>query len=422
MDLYMEEEQGRGLQPEKLKECLKKSLEGKKLKKVLLIPPDFSRYHSNAGMITSFYYHMLTEQGIETDVMPALGTHEPVSEKQFRKMFEGIPYEKKLVHNWKKDVVKIGEIPKEYMSSITEGIWNEPLSVEVNYRLLDPSYDLIISVGQVVPHEVIGMANHSKNIFVGVGGRDMINKSHMVGAFYGMERIMGKDHTPVRKAFDYALEHFLSDLPLLFVLTVTTAKGDHITTHGLYIGETRKTLERAIEMAQKRNIDFLDRGIKKCVVYLDPSEFHSTWIGNKSIYRTRMAISDGGELLVLAPGVSKFGEDAHMDALIRKYGYCGRKKILELFQKNQDLKDNMGCAAHLIHGSGDGRFQVTYAVKEISKQEIENVYFQAADYEEMIKKYDPKVLKYGWNKMQDGEEIFFIPNPALGLWIDSSRF
>lgn len=271
---------------------------------------------------------------------------------------------------------------------------------------------------------VVGMANHAKNLFVGVGGSEMINASHMVGAVYGMERMMGKDHTPVRKLFDYALEHFLEDRPILFVLTVTTAPAGDIRTHGLFIGDTRKAFEEAVSLAQQKNIDFVDHGIPKCVVYLDPSEFKTTWLGNKAVYRTRMAIADGGGLIVLAPGVTRFGEDLMVDQLIRKYGYRGRLNTLEQFSKpeNQDLRDNMGAAAHLIHGSSDGRFTITYAVKNISKEEIESVGFQAADYDETARRYDPARLHPGYNTLPDGEEIYFIPNPALGLWIDRERF
>lgn len=424
MDLAYLEQAETGLTPEQIKAALLESLEGRELKKVLIIPPDFTRFHSNAGFITNVYYHVLRERGCQVDILPALGTHEPVTEEQAKVMFGDIPYALFQTHNWRTDVVKLGEVPASYLEEITEGLWHDPVSVEVNRLVMDESYDLILSPGQVVPHEVIGMANHSKNLFVGVGGSDMINKSHMVGAVYGMERMMGKDHTPVRKIFDYGMEHFLKDRPILFVLTVCTAPKGQIRTHGLFIGDTRKTLERAVALAQEKNIDFVQTGIQKCVVYLDPDEFKSTWLGNKAIYRTRMAIADGGELLVLAPGVAKFGEDEQVDRLIHKYGYRGRLKTLTEFEKpeNQDLRDNMGAAAHLIHGSSDGRFTITYAVKQISRAEIEGVGFQSADYEEMALRYNPETLQYGYNTLPDGEVIYFIPNPALGLWINQEKF
>ena len=423
MDVFRISDNPSGLSNEEIKAAVLESLKGREVKKALIIPPDFTRYHSNAGLLTQLYYQELTGRGASVDILPALGTHEPVSKSQFEKMFAGIPFEKMLVHNWRSDVVKIDEVPGSYISDITDGLWTDPVDVEVNRLIMDESYDLIVSPGQVVPHEVIGMSNHAKNLFVGCGGADMINKSHMVGAVYGLERMMGKDYTPVRKIFDYGMEHYLKDRPILFALTVTTAPGGNIQTHGLFIGEGRNCLTEAVKLAQEKNIDFVEHGIKKCVVYLDPEEFKSTWLGNKAVYRTRMAMADGGQLIILAPGVAKFGEDGQVDMLIRKYGYKGRLNTLEQFKKpeNGDLRDNMGAAAHLIHGSSDGRFEIVYAVKEISKEEIEGVGFTAADYDDLAAKYDPAKLQYGYNTV-DGEEIYFIPNPALGLWINREKF
>ena len=422
MKLFYRSEKPEGLSYEELKAALKASLQGKDYRKVLLIPPDFTRFHSGAGTITNIYYHLLKEHGCQVDILPALGTHAPVTAQQRQAMFGDIPEECFRIHNWRTDTVKLGEVPADFVSEVTEGLWKTPVAVEINRHVMDESYDGIFSIGQVVPHEVIGMANHSKNLFVGVGGSEMINCSHMIGAVYGMERMMGKDHTPVRKILDYALEHFLKERPIVFVMTVNTAPGGVIRMHGLFIGDERAALEAAVALSQEKNIDFVDHGIRKCVVYLDPSEFHSTWIGNKAIYRTRMAIADGGELIILAPGVKCFGEDGEMDRLIRKYGYRGRLHVLEQYEKNEDLQRNKGAAAHLIHGSSDGRFQITYAVKEITREEIEGVGFASASYEELSGRYDPEKLQYGYNTLENGEEIYYIPNPALGLWIDRERF
>lgn len=414
----------KGLSGEEIREALARSLTGRTPRNVLIIPPDFTRFHSNAGFITNVYYHLLTAMGAAVDILPALGTHEPLSRQQAQDMYGDIPFDRFIPHNWRTDCVTLGEVPASFLERVSQGLWHESMRVEINRRVMDPRYDLILSVGQVVPHEVIGMANHSKNLFVGVGGSDMINKSHMLGAVYGMERMMGRDHTPVRQVFDYALEHFLAQRPILFVLTVTTAPGGHIRTHGLFIGDTRAVLEKAIALSQEKNIDFVDTGIRKCVVYLDPGEFQSTWLGNKAVYRTRMAIADGGELLVLAPGVTRFGEDGEVDKLIRKYGYRGRLHTLEQFERPEcaDLRANMGAAAHLIHGSSDGRFSITYAVSRISREEIRSVGFQAADYGDLATRYNPTSLRYGFNTLPDGERIFFIPNPALGLWINRENF
>jgi len=392
------------------------------LKKVLLVGPDFTRYFSQAGYICNLAYHWLTDRGCEVRILEALGTHAAMTEEEIREMYGDIPLSCFIAHHWRRDVETIGEVSGDFIGEITGGLWTEGISVQVNRLILDPSFDLVLSVGQVVPHEVIGMANHAKNLFVGTGGADMINKSHMIGAVYGMERMMGKDFTPVRKIFDHALEKFLARRPVWFALTVCTAPEGKTRTHGLFIGNTRKVLEDAVALSQEKNIDFVDRGIRKCVVYLDPKEFKSTWLGNKSIYRTRMAIADGGELLVLAPGVDKFGEDPVNDALIRKYGYRGRIHTLEQYKLNRDLQDNAGAAAHLIHGSSDGRFSITYAVRNISRKEIEEAGFGSASYDETVRRYNPENLVYGYNTLPDGEEIYYIPNPALGLWINRETF
>jgi len=400
----------------RLFEIISKSVEGKDLKKVLILPPDYTRMYSGAGKITNMYYNLLKEC-CTVDIMPALGTHRPVTKEESEIFFgKDIPYEKLIVHNWRKDVVKIGEVPGDFIKTVSEGLIDTKIDVEINKRLLDESYDLIISIGQVVPHEVVGMANYSKNIFVGCGGSSMISSSHMLGAFYGLERIMGKDFSPVRKVFDYAEKRFIKNIPLMYVLTVTsTNENDETLIHGIYIGRKRELFEMSVTKSQEMNMTKLKKPIKKAVVYLDPREFRSTWLGNKAIYRTRMAMEEGGELIVLAPAVKKFGEDDENDKLIRKYGYVGRKKVLELVKTEEELKNNLSVAAHLIHGSSDGKFTVTYCTKYLTKEDVEGVGFEYMPYEDAVKKYNPAKLKDGYNTV-DGEEVYYISNPALGLW------
>lgn len=414
----------RGLDAGQIRAAMERALEGRKdsLKKVLLLPPDFTRAHSGAGDITAMLYEMLKDT-CQVDIMPALGTHMPVSDEERIAFFgEGIPKERFIVHNWREDVIKIGEVPGQYIKEISEGLMEDPIDVEVNWRLVKGGYDLIISIGQVVPHEVVGMANYSKNIFVGCGGYSMINKTHMLGAVYGMERIMGRDHSPVRKVFDYAEQHFAKDMPLMYILTVTTHEEGKVLIHGLFIGRERRLFEEAVALSQQKNMQFLDEPLHKVVVYLDPQEFKSTWLGNKAIYRTRMAIADGGELIVLAPGVRQFGEDRGNDLLIRKYGYVGRERVLKLWKEQKDLQENQSVAAHLIHGSSDGRFTITYAPGHLTREEVEGVNFKYMDLEEAYRLYNPEKLKDGFNVLENGERIFYISNPALGLWAYRGRF
>ncbi len=408
-----------GIDSTKAEECLKLLLEQyPNLKKVLIIPPDYTRCYSYAGEITQFLYRKLSPHAV-VHVMPALGTHMAMNDRENQKMFGGvIPDEAFLVHHWQTDTISIGKVPRKFIEEISEGLYSTDIEVEVNRRLIEEGYDLILSVGQVVPHEVVGMANYSKNIFVGIGGRQMINKSHMLSAICGMEKALGVIDSPARKVFDYAQEHFLSSLPLVYIQTVTKLdEQENVSLKGLYIGSSRKPFEMAAALSQELNIVHVERRAKKVVTYLDPYELKTTWVGNKGIYRTRMAVADGGELVILAPGVKAFGENPEMDQMTRTYGYKGRDYILSLFKKGV-FENRIMAAAHLIQGSSDGRFTITYCTRpeNLSKEEILQAGYEWRDYEEASRIYNPDTLKEGWNTLENGEEIYFVKTPALGLW------
>lgn len=397
---------------------------GRPLRRVLVLPPDHTRLNSNAGELTRLLYQMLAPE-VEVDIMPALGTHSAMTEAQLRMMFgKAIPTERFKVHDWRNGVRKVGEVPGALLREWSDGLVDYNVQIDVD-NLLFGGYDLILSVGQIVPHEVVGMANYTKNVVVGSGGPDLINKSHFLGAVYGMERMMGRIETPVRRLFNYAAQQFLHDLPIVYVLTVMqkadAARG--MIMRGLYLGDDMETFTLGSRLSQKVNFDLLDRPLRKTVVYLDPHEFKSTWLGNKAVYRTRMAMADNGELVILAPGLKEFGEDLEIDRLIRKYGYRGTPATLAAVKANPELSNNLSAAAHLIHGSSEGRFRITYCPgPKMSADEIRSVRFEAADLAAMTRRYDPDKLKDGFNRMPDGEEIFYISNPALGLWALKSQF
>lgn len=391
-----------------------------KREKVLVVPPDFTRFHSRAGDLTTLIYNYY-KQGLK-DILPALGTHAPMSDTELDQMFKGVPKNLFRTHNWRNDVVTIGTVPGEFISEITNGALDYSWPAQINKLVFNGGHDLILSVGQVVPHEVIGMANYNKNLLIGTGGPEGINKSHFLGAVYGMERIMGKASNPVRSLLNHAAMHFMGHLPIVYVHTVIGRDDSgKLVIRGLFIGDDEDVFRLAAELSIKVNFAVLDKPLNKVVVYLNPSEFKSTWLGNKSIYRTRMAMADNGELIVLAPGLKEFGEDKEIDRLIRKYGYLGTPSTLKSISENEELRNNLSAAAHLIHGSSEGRFSITYCPGHLTRNEIESVNFKYHDPSEMMKKYDPEKLKDGYNKMSDGDEIFYISNPALGLWTSKER-
>lgn len=398
-------------------------LGAEKFGKILLIPPDLTRGNSYAGPITAMLYKKLSAR-CRIDIIPALGTHAPMTERELRTMFgPDIPLEVFKVHNWREDVVDVGVVPGRLISEWTGGKLDYDVRAQVNKILFD-GYDAIFSIGQVVPHEVVGMANYTKNILVGVGGSDIINKSHFIGASCNMEKIMGRAGTPVRRLFNYGVKEFLGDLPITYMLTVMARNNESgkMEMRGFFAGQDEEAYLEAVKLSQQTNLVLMDEPAAKVVVFLDPEEFKSTWLGNKAVYRTRMMIADDGELIILAPALKEFGEDKTNDAVIRKYGYKGTPATLQAVRENADLRENLGAAAHLIHGSSEGRFKITYCPgPNMSRREIENAGFAYADYEETMKKYRVADLKDGYNTV-NGEKIFYISNPALGLWALRKNF
>jgi len=387
--------------------------------RVLIVPPDASRLPSRAGELTQIAYRLLAQR--LRAVLPALGTHTPMSEAAIARMFGALPRSLFHVHDWRKDTVTLGEVPASFVHEQSEGRLAYAWPAQVNRMIAGGQFDLILSIGQVVPHEVIGMANYNKNILVGTGGVEGIDRSHYLGAVYGMERIMGRADTPVRRVLNYAADRFLRGLPIVYVLTVVgrNAAGE-LVLRGLFAGDDAECFARASALALKVNFAIVEREIHKAVVFLDPHEFHSTWLGNKAVYRTRMALADDAELVVLAPGVREFGEDAGIDRLIRKFGYCGTPATLEAVRNQADLAANLSAAAHLIHGSTEGRFRITYCPGGLKQQEIESVHYRYAGLPGMMERYNPAELKDGWNDVH-GEEVFFVSSPGLGLWAHPNR-
>jgi len=389
--------------------------------RVLVVPPDFTRFHSQAGLLTRLVYEYYGSRLV--DVLPALGTHSPMTPEQIAEMYAGVPPGLFRVHNWRTGVVTLGEVPAEFVREVSEGTVDFPWPAQLARLIGEGNHDLVLSIGQVVPHEVIGMASYNKNLFVGTGGAEGINKSHFIGAAYGMERMMGRADTPVRRILDYASDRFLKNLPVVYIHTVVSRGEDgRLHVRGLFISDDRSGFEKAAALSLQVNFEMVDEPLRKVVVYLDPGEFKSTWLGNKSIYRTRMAMADGGELIVLAPGLREFGEDPEIDRLIRKYGYRGTPATLQAVREQPELQANLSAAAHLIHGSSEGRFRIIYCPGHLTREEIEGVGFEYADLATMLRRYPPDRLRDGWNTLPDGEQVFFISNPALGLWAWRGRF
>ncbi|MGQ9573909.1 MAG: lactate racemase domain-containing protein [Thermoguttaceae bacterium] len=415
-------EQAETISPNRLEELIQRTAQEAREricrhpKRVLLLPPDITRAHSGAGRLTELLYRDFAREA-EVHVIPTLGQHVPHTPEQNRRMFGSIPEERIHAHDWRGGCVKLGEVPAEFVRQATGGAADWPIPVVLNRMLVEGAWDLVINVGQVVPHEVLGFANHNKNYFIGLAGKEMICAAHMAAACYGIENNVGSLVPPVRACFNKAEQDFLGGLPDLYVLVVMARSGEDGLVHtGFYVGDDPETYLAAARQSRQHNVTVLDEAIPKIVCLMQGDEFFSTWVANKAIYRTRMAIADGGQLLVIAPGLKRFGEQPEVDALIRKYGYIGTPRIMELYRRNADLQDLTHGTAHLMHGSTEGRFSVIYAPGHMSQQEIEGVNFQYADLNQALQRYPPDRLREGWNELPDGERVYFIPSPSVGLW------
>lgn len=388
--------------------------------RVLLLPPDITRAHSGAGWITEKFYRIFSAEA-DVHVIPTLGQHVPHTPEQNRWMFGSIPEEKIHKHDWRAGSKTIGTVPADFVRETSGGAADWEIPVSLNNMLLDEPWDLIINIGHIVPHEVLGFANHNKNYFIGLGGKPMICASHMMAACCGIENNLGQLVTPLRACYNKAQDDYLKNLPDFFFEVVMAYNTEGTLEHtGVFVGDDLDTYMDAARLSREQNITIVPP-LKKVVAVMQGDEFYSTWVANKAIYRTRMAMADGGELLIIAPGLKRFGEQDDVDRLIRKYGYSGTENIMKLWRREPLLQDLTHGTAHLIHGSSEGRFKITYAPGGLTREEVEGVNFGYADLNETLRRYDPAKMKNGFNTMPDGEEVYFISTPSAGLWTTKEK-
>ncbi len=391
-------------------------------RRVLLLPPDITRAHSGVGRLTEMLYRELAPQA-EVHVVPTLGQHVPHTSEENRRMFGSIPDERIHAHDWRAGCIQVGEVPAEFVRQACGGVADGPIPIHLNRTLIEEPWDLVINVGHVVPHEVLGFANHNKNYFIGLGGKETICAAHMMAATCGIENNLGQLITPVRACFNKAEEDFLGGLPDLYVQVVLARDADGELVHtGVFVGDDLETYLQAARQSREQNITVFDEPLDKIVCVMQADEFASTWVANKAIYRTRMALADGGDLVIIAPGLKRFGEQPEVDALIRKYGYRGTSQVMAQYRTSPDMQDLGHATAHLLHGSSEGRFTITYAAGHLTRGEIEGVNFRYAELAETLTRYQPEKLTAGFNTLADGERFFFIPTPSAGLWATRERF
>jgi carbohydrate kinase (thermoresistant glucokinase family) len=397
--------------------------------RVLLVPPDQTRAFARAGELTWRLERRLQHRGCEVAILPALGTHREMDDDDARLLFGGQrDAQGLLVHDWRDGVAELGRFRSDEVVALSDRLLDTEVVMEVASALLG-DWDLVVSLGQVVPHEVAGMAGYTKNLVVGLGGPSFIGASHLLGALVGIETIMGEPANPVRDLVDTAFDRMVAPrLNVHFVLTVVEDGPQGETLRAVLSGRGgtgrsgAAAFREAAALSRRCNITVVDEPWGRASCWLDAQEYRSTWLGNKAVYRARRALATGAELIVLAPGVERFGEDQEIDRLIRRHGYAGREAVLAAAAVDAELRASPGTMAHLIHGSSEGRFSITYCTDPdgggLSPEELASV-------------------GYGWRPLADelahlgvdattptgaavdahGERFAHVAQPALGLWV-----
>jgi carbohydrate kinase (thermoresistant glucokinase family) len=397
--------------------------------RVLLVPPDQTRAFSRAGELTWRLQRRLQQRGCEVAVLPALGTHRPMDDDAARLLFGGQrDAHGLLVHDWRNGVAELGTLRADEVVALSGGLLDSDAVVEVASALFD-GWDLVVSLGQVVPHEVAGLAGYTKNIVVGLGGSSFIGASHLMGGLVGVETIMGKLANPVRDLVDTAFDRMVAPrLNVLFVLTVVEDGPQGATLRAVYCGRGgtgrsgAAAFREAATLSRRRNIIVVDEPWGRATCWLDAREYRSTWLGNKAVYRTRRALADRAELVVLAPGVERFGEDPAIDRLIRRHGYVGRDAVLAAAAEDSELRASPGTMAHLIHGSSEGRFSITYCTDPdaggLTPEELAGVGYGWRPLTEELAHLGVDATTPTGPAVDDrGERFAHVAQPALGLWI-----
>ncbi len=417
---------------------------------ILVIPPDISRLHSAAGELTARLYASWSPYAT-IKIMPALGTHRRMTPDELRSMFgPQIPLRDYLYHDWRWGVVRAHTLGARELVRLLGTDRNEEdgesgesgdssvrlrgttrtgqLHVYINHHIMSRRYTRIVSIGQVAPHEVVGMSNHVKNLVIGCGGKQVIDFSHYYSAKIGMANLIGTPNTPIRTLLNAIYDASLAHLPVHFAMTVMTEELDGIfRPYALCIGDDTECFDAAAAASTEANIIPEPRCYDLVVAYLPRRQYRSLWLANKAIYRLSDIVATGGELLIIAPGVDRVAEDdAFGDLIVRHGGYMGSAAVeRELNQSGRrrrgrhSLSANLAVAAHLIHGSPEERYKVTYATDSLSPELLQRLGYQHRTLAS-INAYRPFRRPVGGCTNALGRDYYYVYNPGFRLWRCSS--
>jgi nickel-dependent lactate racemase len=323
-------------------------------KRVLLIVPDgtrtapvglvFKELHSQLGSVTKAF-----------DVLIALGTHQPMSEAAICERLEiseaerggGYRRVKLLNHAWNNPAAlqQVGTLPADEISKLSDGLFSMDVKVEINKALFD--YDQVIIVGPVFPHEVVGFSGGNKYLFPGVGGPEILNFFHWLGAVVTNPMIIGNKWTPVRKVVDRA-GAMVKLNKLCFCMVVDPQKN----LSGLFAGTPEDAWDKASDLSKEIHITY-KRKAYHTILSCAPPMYDELWTAGKCMYKLEPVLSDGGELIIYAPHLKEVcvSHGSHIEEI----GYHCRDYFLKQWDKFKNVP--WGVLAHSTHVRGIGAFE-----------------------------------------------------------------
>ena len=382
-------------------------------KRVLIITPDSTRT-APLPLMFRLFYEILGQEVAALDYLIALGTHMSMNEAAINKLFGLTPAERSgkyakvniFNHRWDlpETFVNLGQITETEIEEITGGLMRQSVTVRLNKLVFD--YDQIIICGPTFPHEVVGFSGGNKYFFPGIGGSEVINFSHWLGAVITSYEVIGAKYTPVRRVIDRAAS-FIDKPKLCFSMVV---KGTELA--GLYIGTPEEAYAAAADLSAKLHIVWLDRPYQK-VFSVMPTLYDDLWTAAKGMYKVEPAIADGGEVIVYAPHIDEISyTHGH---IIDQVGYHVRDYFLKQWDKFKDYPG--GVLAHSTHLRGIGEYDAETGVES---PRIE-VTLASGIPEERCRQVnlgylDPASLKLEEWQGREDEGILFIPKAGEMLY------
>ena len=252
-----------------------------------------------------------------------------------------------LNHAWDDPnaLAHIGTIPASEIDALTGGLFAMEVPVTINRAIFD--YDRILIVGPTFPHEVIGFSGGNKYLFPGIGGPEILNFFHWLGAVITTPKIIGRKWTPVRKVVDRAAS-FVPVERTAFCLSVTT-RGE---LAGLFAGSPEAAWSQAADLSDKLHIIYKETPFHT-VLSQAPPMYDEVWVGGKCMYKLEPVVADGGELIIYAPHIHELSV-THGPS-IERIGYHVRDYFLKQWEKFKD--ETWGVMAHSTHVKGIGTYE-----------------------------------------------------------------